>query len=156
MVAKKPAKKEPAKRKPAKKKPVAPKPVAAEPWPNWRRHLTIAAASIAMLGLGGIGGWWSAGGIQIGPDPVPIPVPDDVLSQAYAADRATQVAVIKELALQPFDGKTDDGRRQAGIWFNAQRFRNKANDFGGYTDAVSEAIAANAEAELAAKLEAAK
>jgi hypothetical protein len=57
------------------------------------------------------------------------------------------------LASQPFDGTTDDGRRKAGEFFNAQRFRNRANDFGAYTDAVSEAIAANAEAELAKKLE---
>lgn len=150
MTAKKPAKKAPAKRKPAKKTPVEPKPIAAEPWPNWRRHLTIVAASLVMLGLGGVGGWWLAGGIQIGPGR------DDVLSQAYDADRVTQIAVLRELAEQTFDGETDDGRKKAGEWFNANRFRNRPDDFGAYTDEVSEAIAANSEAELAAKLEGVK
>jgi hypothetical protein len=83
----------------------------------------------------------------------PGPDASDVLSVSYAADRATQIAVLKELAAQPFDGSTDDGRRKAGEWFNAQRFRNRPSDFGAYTDAVAEAINANLEAELAKKLE---
>jgi hypothetical protein len=100
----------------------------------------------------GVGiGVYAAGGIQIGGDVVP--VADDCLSQAHAADRVTQIAVLRELAEQPFDGTTDEGRRKAGEWFNAQRFRNRADDFGAYTDAVSEAIASNSEAELAKKLE---
>ena len=148
MVRKTPA--TPAKKVPAKRKPAKPKPVAVEPWRNWQRHLTIAAASLVMLGIGAAGGVWSAGGIAIGPGR------DDVLSQAYDADRVTQIAVLKELAQQPFDGATDDGRKQAGEWFNAQRFRNSPDDFGPYTDEVSEAIAANSEAELAAKLEGVK
>ena len=77
----------------------------------------------------------------------------DCLTVAHAADRATQITVLRELSAQPFDGATDDGRRKAGEWFNANRFRNRANDFGAYTDAVSEAIAGNTEAELAKKLE---
>jgi hypothetical protein len=85
--------------------------------------------------------------------PGPGPTVNDCLSQSHAADRASQVAVLKEIASQPFDGTTDDGRKQAGEWFNAQRFRNRPDDFGAYTDAVSEAIAGNAEAELAKKLE---
>lgn len=89
-----------------------------------------------------------------GDTPGPGPAPGvDVLSQSQAADRATQVAVLRELASQPFDGTTDEGRKQAGEWFNAQRFRNRANDFTPYTDAVAEAIAANAEAALADSLE---
>jgi hypothetical protein len=83
----------------------------------------------------------------------PAPVVSDVLQDAYNADRKTQVAVLRELAQQPFDGATDDGRRLASEWFNKQRFRNRADDFGAYTDAVAEAIATNTEAELAAKLE---
>jgi hypothetical protein len=86
------------------------------------------------------------------PEP-PAPVVSDVLQDAYNADRKTQVAVLRELAQQPFDGATDEGRRLAGEWFNKQRFRNRADDFGAYTDAVAEAIATNTEAELAAKLE---
>ena len=141
------AKKTPAKKAPAKRKPAKPKLIAVEPWRNWERHLTIAAASLAMLGIGAAGGWWSSGGIEIGPGR------DDVLQQAYDADRVTQIDVLKELAEQPFDGKTDDGRKAAGEWFNANRFRNRADDFAGFTDSVAEAINANAEAEFAAKLE---
>jgi hypothetical protein len=77
----------------------------------------------------------------------------DCLTVAHAADRATQIAVLRELSAQPFDGTTDEGRKQAGEWFNAQRFRNRANDYGPFTDEVSEAIASNSEAELAKKLE---
>jgi len=45
------------------------------------------------------------------PDPKPPePVVSDVLRDAYNADRKTQVAVLRELAQQPFDGATDEGR----------------------------------------------
>jgi len=81
------------------------------------------------------------------------PTVKDCLTVAHAADRVSQIAVLRELASQPFDGTTDDGRRKAGEFFNANRFRNRANDFAGFTDAVAEAIAANAEADLAKKLE---
>ena len=89
---------------------------------------------------------------SIPPKPSPTPI-GDVLGAAYAADRVTQVAVLRDLAQQPFDGATDDGRKQAGEWFNANRFRNRPVDFVGYTDAVAEAIASNTEADLAARLE---
>jgi hypothetical protein len=85
--------------------------------------------------------------------PKPSPTIGDVLGVAYAADRITQVAVLRELAAQPFDGTTDDGRKAAGDWFNAARFKNRPVDFASYTDAVAEAIAANTEADLAARLE---
>jgi hypothetical protein len=88
--------------------------------------------------------------IPPGPSPTPI---GDALGVSYAADRITQVAVLRDLAQQPFDGATDDGRKAAGEWFNAARFKNRANDFGGYTDLVAEAIASNTEADLAARLE---
>ena len=77
----------------------------------------------------------------------------DCLTVAHAADRVSQIAVLRELASQPFDGATDDGRKQAGEWFNANRFRNRADDYGAFTDEVSEAIASNSEADLAKKLE---
>ena len=89
---------------------------------------------------------------SIPPKPSPTPI-GDVLGAAYAADRITQVAVLRDLAQQPFDGATDDGRKAAGDWFNANRFRNRPVDFSRYTDAVAEAIAANTEADLAARLE---
>lgn len=99
---------------------------------------------------------WFMSGRNDGPSPVPVPpepVAADPLQQAYDADRVTQIAVLRELAQQPFDGTTDEGRRQAGEWFTAQRFRNRPTDYGAYTDAVAEAIAGNAEAELADRLE---
>ena len=88
--------------------------------------------------------------IPPGPSPTPI---GDVLGSAYDADRKTQVAVLLELAQQPFDGATDDGRKLAGEWFNANRFRNRPVDFVGYTDLVAEAIASNTEADFAARLD---
>ena len=144
----KPQAKTPAKRKSRAKKPVEPIEwvVPVEPQTDWKHYLTIGAAAIVMLGIGAIGGAWSAGGWDISPGH------SDVLSKSYDADRLTQIAVLTELAAQPFDGATDDGRRQAGEFFNSQRFRGRAVDFGDYTDAVAEAIAANSEAELAKKL----
>ena len=159
MAKKTPAKKAPAKRKPRAKKPVnaaiqqaireaetflikPPKSIA------WRSWLVSGARAAALIVCGVVAGIYAAGGIEVGPGPV-----GDVLQQSYSADRVTQVAVLRDLATQPFDGTTDDGRKQAGEWFNAQRFHNRANDFGAYTDAVSEAIAGNTEAELAKKLE---
>lgn len=102
---------------------------------------------------------WFMSNRDNGPTPAPVPpepVAIDPLQQAYDADRLTQIAVLKELAQQPFDGTTAEGRRQAGEWFTAQRFRNRPSDYGAYTDAVAEAIATNAEAELAGKLEVSK
>jgi len=87
--------------------------------------------------------------------PEPEPAVTDPLQQAYEADRVSQVAVLRELAQQPFDGATDDGRLKAGEWFNKQRFRNRPSDYGPYTDAVAEAINGNSENELADRLEAA-
>ena len=106
---------------------------------------------LALIASGLIGGLLLLKGGKPSPRPSPV---GDVLQQSYAADRASQIAVLRDLVKQPFDGTTDEGRKQAGEWFNAQRFRNRANDFGGYTDRVAEAIAANAEDSLANELEA--
>ena len=93
MVRKTPA--TPAKKVPAKRKPAKPKPVAVEPWRNWQRHLTIAAASLVMLGIGAAGGWWSAGGAVIGPGR------DDIVSKSFdeyeTLWRAAQVAAADKL-----------------------------------------------------------
>jgi hypothetical protein len=104
---------------------------------------------LALIASGLIGGML----LLVGGGGSPGATVKDCLTVAHAADRATQIAVLRELASQPFDGATDDGRRKAGEWFNANRFRNRADDYGTFTDEVSEAIAANAEAELAKKLE---
>jgi len=150
MAKKAPAKKAPAKRKPAAKKPAQPAvvPLKSIAWQPWFFGGVKAAALIV---CGAVAGVYAAGGIEVGPGPV---VRDDVLQQSYAADRISQIAVLRDLAKQPFDGTTDDGRKQAGEWFNAQRFRNRADDYSGYTDRVAEAIAANSEDKLAEQLEA--
>jgi len=149
MAKKAPAKKAPAKRKPAAKKPAQPAvvPLKSIAWQPWFFGGVKAAALIV---CGAVAGIWVSGGIEVGPGPV---VRDDVLQQSYAADRISQIAVLRDLAKQPFDGSTDDGRKQAGEWFNAQRFRNRADDYGPYTEAVAEAIDANSEEALANKLE---
>jgi hypothetical protein len=139
-----PAKKAPAK---AKRKPVTPVAETTRDFPC-RLVGRYVAFGGAMLLFGVMGGVGSAGGIELGPGH------SDVLSQSYDRDRVTQIAVLRELSSQPFDGATDDGRRDAGEWFNANRFRGRAVDFGDYTDAVAEAIATNSEDKLAKKLEA--
>jgi hypothetical protein len=155
------AKKAPAKPA-AKRKPRAKKPIDAVvpivdttdigtpiEFPAW---LTGGLKVISLLAIGSLGGIWVSGGIEVGPGP--LPTTSDCLSQSHAADRVSQVAVLRELAAQPFDGTTDDGRKQAGEWFTQNRFKNRASDFGLFTDAVAEAIAANSEDKLAEQLEA--
>lgn len=152
MAKKAPAKKAPAKRKPRAKKPVQPaieltekdlvKSIA------WRSWLVSGAKAVALIVCGAVAGIWSAGGIEVGPGPV-----GNVLQQSFAADRLTQAAVLRELSEKDFDGSTGDGRREAGEWFNAQRFRNRAVDYKPYTDAVAEAIAADKVGWMADELE---
>jgi len=106
---------------------------------------------LALIASGLIGGLLLLNGGEVSPGPSP---KNDVLQQCFDADRITQVKVLRELAKQLVDGTTDDGRRKAGEWFNAQRFRNRPNDYGAYSDKVAEAIASNAEDSLANELEA--
>jgi hypothetical protein len=139
------------KRKPAAPKDPKPKAPAKRKTPVAQRSVVVGSLWCIVAGVVGVvAGVFFAGGVKINPEPKPA----DVLSQAYDADRVTQIAVLKELAEQPFDGATDEGREAAGKWFNKQRFRTIDSDFGGYTDAVAEAIGKNAEAEFAAELEA--
>lgn len=130
------APKEPKPKAPARKKPVA------------QRSVVVGALwCVVAAVVGVVAGVYFAGGITIDAGQ------QDVLTDAYKADRVSQVAILRELAQQPFDGSTDEGRQKAGEWFNANRFKNRANDFGLYTDAVSEAIAGNTEEKLADALE---
>lgn len=180
MAKKAPARRAPSKRKPRPKKPVVPadgsiefsefspetlerlkeildrKEAAVDTFDSqvgWKilsslKHLIPCVLSLV---IGAAAGVYAAGGIEIGPDGGG---KQDVLSDAYKADRATQVKVLRELAEQPFDGATSDGKKKAGEWFNANRFRTRADDYREFTNEVSEAIAANAEAKLADELEA--
>jgi hypothetical protein len=148
MAKKATAKKAPAKRKPAAKK--APAAVVPSKSIAWRSWLVSGAKAVALVVAGAVAGVYAAGGIPIGPGPV---VRNDVLQQSYDADRISQIAVLRDLAKQPFDGTTDDGRKQAETWFNVQRFRSRPVDYKPYTDAVAEAINSNSEGKLAEQLE---
>jgi hypothetical protein len=71
MMAKKaPAKKAPAKRKPAAKKAPA---IAVEPSKSiaWRSWLVSGAKAAAWIVCGAVAGVYAAGGIEVGPGPVP-------------------------------------------------------------------------------------
>lgn len=114
----------------------------------WRSWLVSGAKAVALIVCGAVAGVYAAGGIEVGPGPF-----GDVLQQSFAADRLTQAAVLRELSEKNFDGSTDEGRREAGEWFNAQRFRNRAVDYKPYTDAVAEAIAADKVGWMADELE---
>ena len=148
MAKKAPAKKAPAKRKPAAKKAPATAVVAPPKSIAWRSWLVSGAKAAALIVCGAVVGIYAAGGIEVLPGPV-----GDVLQQSFAADRLTQAAVLRELSEKDFDGSTDEGRREAGEWFNAQRFRNRAVDYKPYTDAVAEAIAADKVGWMADELE---
>jgi hypothetical protein len=89
MAKKAPAKKLPAKRKPAAKKPVEPTVPIVDTtdygtpieFPTW---LVNGLKAIAMLVLGSLGGIWAAGGIPIGPSPLPA----DAVSAVYDTQEA--------------------------------------------------------------------
>ena len=147
-MAKKAPAKPAAKRKPAKKTPVQPAVVAPTESIAWQPWLRSGAKAVALIVCGAVAGVYAAGGIEVGPGPF-----GDVLQQSFAADRLTQAAVLRELSEKNFDGSTDEGRREAGEWFNAQRFRNRAVDYKPYTDAVAEAIAADKVGWMADELE---
>jgi hypothetical protein len=147
-MAKKAPAKPAAKRKPAKKTPVQPAVVAPTESIAWRPWLVSGAKAAALIVCGAVAGVYAAGGIEVGPGPF-----GDVLQQSFAADRLTQAAVLRELSEKDFDGSTGEGRREAGEWFNAQRFRNRAVDYKPYTDAVAEAIAADKVGWMADELE---
>lgn len=148
-MAKKAASKTPAvKRKPAKKNPVVPVVAPTKSSIPWRR-LLLGGGVVAGLVVSYLGGVWHAGGWQIGPGPI---VRNDVLQQSYEADRATQVAVLRDYAAQGF--KNDDaGRVAATKWFNDNRFRNRPSDFKPYTSAITDHFAAGTLAQFADELE---
>jgi hypothetical protein len=84
MAKKAPAKKSPAKRKPRAKVPVEPAVPIFDPtdygtpieFPTW---LVMGLKAVSLLVLGSLGGIWAAGGIPIGPGPLPA----DAVSAVY-------------------------------------------------------------------------
>jgi hypothetical protein len=72
MAKKAPAKKTPAKR-PARKTPVQPVPPVVDPVESstpWRRFVLVGISATGLV-VSFLGGVWSAGGIEVGPGPVP-------------------------------------------------------------------------------------
>lgn len=141
---------------PRKRKPAAPKePAAPKKKPATPRKKAVAKRSVVVgvlwcvvtFVIGSIGGVFVAKGIKIDAGQ------QDVLTDAYRADRVSQVAILRELAQQPFDGSTSQGLEAGVKWFNANRFRDRPEIFGAYSDAVAVAIQKNAEDKLADSLE---
>ncbi len=149
MAKKAPAKKAPAKRKPRPKKPDAVQP--ASRFADWKPLAKSIAAGLlkgCLLGaIGFAGGVWSAGGIEIGPGPV---VWNDSLSESHAADRVSQVRILRE-----YVGKTFANEPEAQAWLNAQRIEARKTDWIPYTDELGAAADHGPEAvkALADKLE---
>lgn len=138
MAKKAPAKKAPAKRKPAKKKPVEPVIELSEkdvlkPSIPWRRSMLVAGV-VAGLVVSFLGGVWSAGGWQIGPEPV---VFNDSLGESHKNDRASQIRILRE-----YVGKTFENETEAQKWLNDQRIAARPDDWIPYTDELG--IAADA------------
>ena len=146
-MAKKAPAKAPAKRKPRPRKPSADAVHPQKSPLNWNPWAKRIAASIGLLVLGAAGGVWSAGGIEIGPGPV---VWNDSLSESHAADRVSQVRILRE-----YVGKTFANEPEAQQWLNAQRIEARKADWIPYTDELGAAADQGVEAvkSLADKLE---
>jgi hypothetical protein len=131
-MAKKAPAKPAAKRKPAAKKPVVPAVPIVDPtdygtpieFPAW---LVMGLKAVSLFVLGSLGGIWAAGGIDVSPGPGP--TVNDCLSQSHAADRVSQVRILREYA-----GKSFPDEPTAQSWLNAQRIEARKNDWIPYTD----------------------
>ena len=86
---------------------------------------------IALIASGLIGGLLLLSGGKVGPGPSPV---GDVLQQSYAADRASQVRILREYA-----GKTFSDEPAAQAWLNEQRIEARKTDFIPYTDELGRA-----------------
>jgi len=90
------------------------------------------------------------GGKGIVPGPGPVD-PADCLSECHVADRASQVSILRDAALQPRD--TVDARIALVKWVNERRIPARTNDWIPYTDEVAKAIEAGTLSQLADTLE---
>jgi hypothetical protein len=103
---------------------------------------------IALIASGLLGGLLLMFGGSSGGDVVP--VPNDCLSQAHAADRVSQVRILRE-----YVGKTFPDEPTAMKWLNDQRIEARKTDWIPYTDELGAAADEGPEAvkSLADKLE---
>jgi len=153
MAKKAPAKKAPAKRKPRAKVPVEPAVPIVDPtdygtpieFPAW---LVTGLKAVSLLVLGSLGGIWVSGGIDVSPGPGPST--SDCLTVAHAADRVTQVRILREYA-----GKSFPDEPTAQSWLNTQRIEARKTDWIPYTDELGAAADSGIDAvkALADKLE---
>ena len=109
-----------------------------------KKPLLITVWSAVWLGAGFVTRVWMDGGIEIGPGR------NDVLSQSHAADRVSQVRILREYA-----GKSFPDEPTAQAWLNAQRIEARKTDWIPYTDELGAAADSGVDAvkALADKLE---
>lgn len=88
----------------------------------------------------------SGGGID------PAPPVADVLAQCQAADRASKIALVQELASKQWPTERLERIEAMTDWWLEQYTERRAADYEPFTDAVSVAIDADTVAELAAEL----
>ncbi len=119
MAKKAPAKKAPAERKPAKKAPVQPAVSPAKSSSPWRRSMLVGgvAAGLAVSFLGGV---WSAGGWQIGPESQK----NDLVSRVFDTQEAELRAAFGEQAVKLRAGEFAT-EKQAEAWMS-ERYQPKA------------------------------
>jgi hypothetical protein len=131
MAKKAAAKKAPAKRKPRPKNRVdvagdkLTKELSQKSSSPWRRFMLVGATAAGLV-VSFLGGVYSAGGIEIGPD---VPVFVDSLAESHENDRASQVRILREYA-----GKTFANEPEAQKWLNDQRIAARPTDWIPYTD----------------------
>ncbi len=86
---------------------------------------------LALIASGLIGGLLLLNGGKVAPGPSPV---SDVLQQSYAADRASQVRILRQYA-----SKTFASEPEAQAWLNEQRIEARKTDFIPYTDELGKA-----------------
>ena len=128
MAKKAPANKAPAKRKPRAKKPVVPNPIGydAEALDRhiesiaWRSWLVSGAKAAALIVCGAVVGIYSAGGIEVGPGPLPA----DSVSAVFDTQESTfrQLSGERAKALRDGEIKSEAG---SAAWMSS-RFIPKA------------------------------
>ena len=78
----------------------------------------------------------------------------DVLSQCHAADRASQITILRDAAAMPAETATE--RRAVVVAVNDSRATARTADWVPFTDLLAESIEAGTLAQMADKLEAAQ
>jgi len=88
-----------------------------------------------------------------GVNPVPpTPPVTDILAQCQAADRASKIALVQELAAKSWPTDRLERIEAMTDWWLEQYTERRAADYEPFTDAVAVAIDADTVAELAAEL----